>query len=139
MRVLPSSNSWLEGYRGSPTFPTQWETVWERVRDELMVGVPLELGQAMVYDVRILHGTRPNVSDATRVVASLYGIPDDASRQHYYRSPDGTVAGFVVDDGFYTSFNIGEMPAGEPFTKIPDYAIEPLSFEEIAERYRARR
>ncbi|MEL7209184.1 MAG: phytanoyl-CoA dioxygenase family protein, partial [Actinomycetota bacterium] len=46
MRVLPGSHHWLEGLRGSPVFPTQWEAVYERVRDELMVTVPLEVGQA---------------------------------------------------------------------------------------------
>jgi len=134
MRVLPGSHLWLEGLRGSPTFPTQWEAVYERVRDELMVSVPLEVGQAMVYDIRLLHGTSPNRSNGTRVVTSIYAIPDDATPVHYHRSPDGTVRGYEVPSNFCTTFNIGEVPDGEPFIEIPNYSIQALTFEEIAER-----
>lgn len=136
MRVLPGSHHWLEGLRGSPVFPTQWEAVYERVRDELMVTVPLEVGQAMIYDIGILHGTPPNLSDHTRVVTSVYAIPDDADPVHYYRDPQtGTVTGHRVPEDFCTKFVIGDVPEGEPFTEIADYSVEVLSFDEIAARY----
>ena len=80
MKVLPGSHKWLDGLRGSPSFPTQWEAEYQRVRDELMVTVPIDVGQAMIYDIRVLHGTPPNLSDRTRVVTSLYAIPEGARR-----------------------------------------------------------
>jgi len=135
MAVLPGSHRWLTGLRGSPSFPTQWEAVYERVRDELMVPVTIDVGQAMVYDIRLLHGTPANRSEDVRVVTSLYATPEGASKVHYYRSPDGDVEGFEVPANFCTRFNIGDLPQGEPFVRIADYAVEPLSFEEIAERY----
>lgn len=134
MRVLPGSHHWLEGLRGSPSFPTQWEATYERVRDELMVPVDLGPGQAMVYDIRVLHGTPPNRSGATRMVTSLYAIPEGAPPVHYYRAPDGTVTGYRVPEDFCTRFAIGEVPDGEPFVEIADYSVTPLSFEEITER-----
>jgi len=134
MKVLPGSHRWLEGLRGSPSFPTQWEAVYERVRDELMVTVPVEVGQAMVYDIRVLHGTPANQSSSTRIVTSLYAIPDGADSVHYYRDPDGTVEGYRVPTDFCTTFAIGDIPRGERFVAIPGYRVEPLSFEEIAQR-----
>jgi ectoine hydroxylase-related dioxygenase (phytanoyl-CoA dioxygenase family) len=140
MRVLPGSHRWLEGLRGSPTFPTQWEGVYQRVRDELMVEVPLRPGQGMVYDIRILHGTPPNRSQDTRVVTSLYATPVGARKIHYYRDPStGTVTGHEVPVDFCTTFRIGDVPEGPQFTEIVDYSVTPLSFEELAERYRAER
>lgn len=135
MRVLPGSHRWLEGLRGSPSFPTQWEAEWERVRDELMVPVVVRPGQAMVYDIRVLHGTGPNRSDRTRVVTSLYAIPEGADSVHYYRAPDGTVEGYRVPNDFCTTFAIGDVPQGERFVEIPDYRVEALSFEELADRH----
>lgn len=132
MKVLPGSHLWLEGLRGSPSFPTQWEAVYERVRDELMVTVPVEVGQAMIYDIRVLHGTAANRSPSTRVVTSLYAIPEGADSVHYYRSPEGTVEGYRVPMDFCTTFAIGDVPRGERFVEIPDYRVEPLSFDEIA-------
>ena len=134
MKVLPGSHRWLRDLRGSPSFPTAWEGSYERVRDELMVTVPIEVGQAMVYDIRLLHGTPANRSDRTRVVASLYAIPEGATPVHYHRRSDGTVAGYRVPPDFCTTHVIGTDPAGERFVEIADYRVQPLSFEEIAQR-----
>lgn len=139
MRVLPGSNHWLEGLRGSPSFPTQWEAEYERVRDELMEPVVIGLGQAMVYDISVLHGTPPNTSAATRVATSLYAIPQDATPVHYHRDEAGNVAGYRVPDDFCATFRIGDVPDGERFVEIPDYSLTPLSFDEMARRHRAER
>jgi hypothetical protein len=139
MRVLPGSHHWLEGLRGSPSFPTQWEAIHQRVRDELMVPIDLAPGQAMLYDIRILHGTAPNRSDETRVVTSLYAIPQGASPVHYYRGPAGDVQGYKVPPDFCATFTIGDVPDGEQFTQVVDYSVEPLTFEDFAARYAASR
>ncbi|MSV84058.1 MAG: hypothetical protein F2864_00980 [Actinobacteria bacterium] len=139
MKVLPGSHKWLTGLRGSPGFPMEWEAEHERVRDELMVTVPIQVGQAMVYDIRVLHGTPPNNSDSTRVVGSLYALAEGSTPIHFYKSPEGLVQGFEIPDDFYYTFMIGDVPAGEPFIEIEDYSVEQLSFEEIARRYAASR
>lgn len=139
MRVLPGSNHWLEGLRGSPSFPTQWEAEYERVRDELMEPVVIGPGQAMVYDISVLHGTPPNVSGSTRVATSLYAIPADATPVHYHRDAEGHVAGYRVPDDFCATFRIGDVPDGERFVEIPDYSLTPLSFDEMAARHRLER
>jgi hypothetical protein len=126
MRVLPGSHRWLSGLRGSPSFPTVWETTWERVRDELMI-------------IRVLHGTTPNLSSSTRVVTSLYAIPTDTATMHYYRSPEGIVQGYHVPNNFCTTFKIGDIPNGQQFVEIADYDIDRLTFDEIAERHRLDR
>lgn len=139
MKVLPGSNKWLSGLRGSPGFPMEWEAEHERVRDELMVTVPIQVGQAMVYDIRVLHGTPPNQSDSTRVVGSLYALAEGSTPIHFYKSPEGLVQGFEIPDDFYTTFMIGDIPSGEPFIEIENYSVKQLSFEEIASRYAASR
>lgn len=139
MRVLPGSHRWLEGLRGSPSFPTEWEADFERVRDELMEPVEIGVGQAMVYDIRLLHGTPPNLTPDTRIVTSLYAIPAGQPPIHYYRSQEGTVTGYQVASNFCTVFDIGDVPEGEKFVEIPDYRVAPLSFDDMAERHAADR
>lgn len=139
MRVLPGSHRWLSGLRGSPSFPTQWEADYERVRDELMQPVDIGPGQAMVYDIRVLHGTPPNRSDQTRVVTSLYAIPDDTTPIHYHRTGDGDVTGYHVSDDFCATFNIGDTPNGEPFEHFEDYKVKRLDFEAMRAHFDADR
>ncbi|MEI7886389.1 MAG: phytanoyl-CoA dioxygenase family protein [Actinomycetes bacterium] len=139
MKVLPGSHKWLTGLRGSPGFPMEWEAEHERVRDELMVTVPIQVGQAMVYDIRVLHGTAPNRSQNTRVIGSLYALAENAIPIHFYKSPEGLVQGYEIADDFYTTFMIGDVPPGEPFIEIEDYSVKQLSFDEIASRYAASR
>ena len=138
MAVLPGSHRYLEGLRGSPTFPTQWNAVHEQVRTDLMEPVHLDVGQAMLYDIRVLHGTPSNRSNQTRVVTSLYAIPNGSQTIHYYRDPNsGSVGGYEVPSDFCTTFKIGEVPDGEPFVQYPDYQVEELTFADIEARYRA--
>lgn len=139
MRVLPGSHRWLEGLRGSPSFPTEWEADYQRVRDELMEPVEIGVGQAMVYDIRLLHGTPPNLTPDTRIVTSLYAIPEGTPPIHYYRSPEGSVTGYQVASNFCTVFDIGDVPEGKKFVEIPDYRVEPLDFDEMAARHAADR
>lgn len=139
MRYLPGSHRLFEGLRGSPTFPNQWHDVADRVRDELMVPIDIEVGQALIYDNRLLHATPPNRSEEVRVVAYINSVPVGSRGLHYYRDPEGTVQGYWVDGAFCTSFNIGDVPCGERFVEYPNYWVEPLSFEEIEERYREAR
>jgi hypothetical protein len=139
MRVLPGSHRWLEGLRGSPSFPTQWEAEYERVRDDLMEPVEIGVGQAMIYDIRVLHGTPANRAAETRIVTSLYAIPEGTPPVHYYRSPEGTVTGYEVPSNFCTIFTIGDVPDGAKFTEIPEYSVQTLTFDEMVARHIADR
>lgn len=136
IRVLPGSHRYLRALRGSPAFPTEIDGIGPRVFDELMETVAIEDGQAIVYDNRLLHGTAPNRSGHLRVVAYMAAIPRGARRLHYLRHPDGRVEGFEVDEAFFRSFQIGEVPAGARFLELDHYEIEPFSFEDLAARHR---
>ncbi len=139
MAFLPGSHHYLRGLRGSPTFPTQWTGIHEQIRDELMVDAEVAVGQAIIYDNRVLHGTPPNRSDHTRVVAYINAIPVGSQPIHYHRDPEGTVTGYRVDPAFFHTFTIGEVPVGESFDNVAGYDIAPLAFDELVELHRLDR
>jgi hypothetical protein len=70
---------------------------------------------------------------------SLYAVPDDAGSVHYHRDESGTVRGYRVRRDFCGTFMIGDVPDGEQFVEIPQYEVEPLSFDELAERHARER
>ncbi len=139
MRVLPGSHRYMDGLRGSPGFPAPYQEISERIDRELMVDVPVAVGEVMVMDGRVLHTTPQNRSGRHRVAAYMNAIPRSATPIHYYRRDDGAVEGFEVDHAFFTSFNIGERPSGVRFTEIDRYEQEPVTMDELLRRRRRAR
>lgn len=128
-RLLPGSHRYLQRLRGSPGFPAPWESISEQVAEDLMIDVDVEVGQVLVMDGRVLHTTPQNRSGAQRVAAYINALPTEVPSVHYFRAGDGSVEAFAVDDDFYTSFNIGERPPGEPFRRWEPYDEEPMTME----------
>ena len=131
MRVLPGSHRYIDGLRGSPGFPAPYQQISEQIDRELLVDVPVAVGEVMVMDGRVLHTTPQNRSGRTRVAAYMNAIPRGATPIHYYRQDDGRVLGFEVEQSFFTSFNIGERPTGSVFTEIERYEQEPITMEDL--------
>lgn len=136
MRVLPGSHRYVDGLRGSPGFPAPYQEISKRIDAELMIDVPVAVGEVMVMDGRVLHTTGPNLSGRYRVAGYMNAIPRSAQPIHYYRHDDGSVEGFEVDLSFFTSFNIGERPTGTVYRTIDRYEQAPLTMEELLRRRR---
>lgn len=133
MSILPGSHRYVTGLRGSPAFPTRIGPLCRQIADELLEPVQVDVGEAIIYDNRLVHGTPPNRSDADRIVAYVSAIPTGAARLHYYIDAEGTVEAFEVGRDFFTSFNLGDRPTGEPFERIPGYRVPEFSMDELRE------
>lgn len=137
MQVLPGSHQYLRGLRGSPGFPAPYQSISDRIRDELMVTLEVRVGDVLVMDGRVLHTTGQNESGRERIAAYVNALPAEAPSLHWYRNPDdGTVEGYWVDRQFFTSFNIGERPPGSPFRTIEGYVDPEFDMEELQARMR---
>lgn len=139
MQVLPGSHRYLRGLRGSPGFPAPYQSISDRVRDELMVSLDVRVGDVLVMDGRVLHTTGTNRSGRTRIAAYVNALPVEARSLHWYRAPDGTAEGYWVEREFFTSFSIGDRPPGTPFERIPDYVDPEIDMDGLLERMRAHR
>lgn len=139
-RALPGSHRALQRFRGSPGFPAPYEQDAEAICDDLMVTLDVKVGEVLIMDGRVLHTTPQNRSGNTRVAAYINALPAEVQSVHYYRSPDdGTVEVFEVDDAFYTNFNIGERPPGEPVRTVAPYDEPQLTVEQLRQRVQAER
>ena len=96
-----------------------------------MVDVEGGVGQVLVMDGRVLHTTPQNRSGRTRIAAYINALPSEVQPVHYYRASDGAVDAFAVDKPFFTSFNIGERPPGEPFQHVAPYEEPKLTLDEL--------
>ncbi len=127
LRVMPGSHRLFGGLRGSPAFPSEVDLVRDAIRERHLVPLSVKVGEAVIHDNRLVHASAANLSQAPRVAVCLNMIPEAAQPLHWYRAPDGTVECFHVDDGFFTSFQIGERPTGTPVAALADYRPAPLS------------
>lgn len=132
--VLPGSHEYFACLQGSPGFPGPWQEVHQQVQAELMVTVPVKVGQALLFDNRLVHGTPPNRASSTRVVAYVDCVPRGAEWQHWFLSPEGVAEGYRIERDFYTTARFGERPEGSLIERIPDYRVDMLSFDEIRRR-----
>jgi hypothetical protein len=136
MRAIPGSHRFLDHLRGSPSFPTPFDHIIDEVVDEFMVEIDVQVGELLIMDGRVLHMTPQNRSGCDRPVAYISAAPAEEAAVHYYFPAPDQVEGYKVDDQFFTSFRIGERPWGELFFQDDDYRVEPISLDEVRQRYR---
>jgi ectoine hydroxylase-related dioxygenase (phytanoyl-CoA dioxygenase family) len=139
LQVMPGSHRLFGGLRGSPAFPSELDEIRGVIRESHLVPLTVRVGEAVIHDNRLVHASAANLGERARVAVCLNMIPAAAEPMHWYRGADGAVECFRVEDSFFTSFNIGERPAGAPIATIPDYRPEPLSPERLAAWANARR
>jgi hypothetical protein len=79
--------------------------------------VPLQAGQAIIYDHSLVHATPPNLSGRTRVAANLVVVPQEAQLVHCFLDDSGPVPRcevFAVSEEFFIHNDIGKRPEGVP-------------------------
>ncbi len=121
LHVVPGSHRWSDRTRGSH-FPQPYEQVEQVVIERFCLPVPLEAGQAVVYDSALLHYSPPNDSDRVRPVVAAGLAPAGMPLVHHWSDPDGHVRVFLVDGPYFTAQVNGLEPAGYPV--IERYLLE---------------
>lgn len=121
LRVLPGSHRSLDHLRCSPSNPHQIGPAGTDLSVEDLELLPLQLGQAVVFDLGVLHGSGPNQSDLWRPAITVAYKPREATLLHHFLpSSDSDFAEvYEVDPGFYTEFAIGQRPQREVARSIP--------------------
>lgn len=82
--------------------------------------IPLEAGQALVMDHRLVHGSRPNPTAEERLAVAVLFVPVDAPLWYCHRS-ERTMDIFQVPDDFYRRWLPGAPPPLEtaPILRLP--------------------
>jgi hypothetical protein len=130
LRVVPGTHRLVTGLRGSGDFAAVTEGV-EELLLERSVSVPLRVGEAIVYDAALIHGSPPNRTPAPRPAAAMAVAPVDAELVHFHRPVDGPITGYEIDESWYTVQPFGEAPHGYPTLDPWTDPIAPLRREQV--------
>lgn len=137
LSVLRGSHRFIHGVRPVPPIPAPYDGVREQLIAEMMEPIPVDVGQAVLFDTRLVHGSPPNRSGALRLAGVVHLIPGSATPHHYVGHPDGSIEGYPVDPSYYTMARLGSTPPAEPVVRLQVDQYPPLSIGEIRARHRS--
>lgn len=113
--MVPRSHTWLPTLRGIAAFPFAFANVTDRIINRHSVPVPVRAGEAVIFNHATLHFSMPNRTAEPRLVAITDVIPEEAMNLHYFGDGRGSVAGYAIDDAFWTDnnpFTLDQPPGG---------------------------
>jgi len=108
LEVLGRSHRIAPSWRGSPKLVSPYDGIEEEVRHH---GTALRLpaGTAVVYDHRLVHWSRPNLSGGDRPAIGVGIVPAEAPLIHL-RGGDAGIVEYTVPDDFLHDFSFGAPP-----------------------------
>jgi len=113
-------------------------TLASLIQEHYLTPIPLQAGQAILYDRRLFHGASPNTQNRERVALTCIIAPQNTQTHFAYResAESETLELFAVEDDFYNRYIWGEKPQGDGVTliKTEPYTYDRLTPELIAEK-----
>ncbi len=106
------------------------------LQKDYLTELPMQAGQALVYDSRLFHCSPINQSQSDRVVAAGLMIPHSTSLRYYHRDFAVTppqLEVFEVDDGFYTRLILGTRPQGLIPLESVGCEFDPISLDQLCQ------
>lgn len=141
LHILPGSHKLPFTYRGTG-LPDPCASIHDIPLNRFLP-VYLKPGQAIIYDVRMIHASPPNRSDRPRVACAIGALPDEAEMLHFrYRPEEGQVYTYGVDEKLFIdyaptdAFFASQQMKGK--TAIPADQLRPFTVQQITPLLRSR-
>jgi hypothetical protein len=112
--LLPGSQLFDVPYRGrhvAPQFTEVKPLIWKKG-----IACNAKAGEALIFDVRMLHYSNPNTTASKRVAVAMVALPAEAPILHYinYQPEKNTVTEMEVDEDFYNNYAHNDViPVGK--------------------------
>lgn len=139
LAVLPRSHMVLDRLRPAPSFPDGYHDPLDDLRMEDLDVIELQAGQAIAFDLALVHGSPANqTSDPRRVVAANF-LPRTANAHFHYCSDGGWgIDRYDLRDmSFFTRFDFRERPTELHRDGEVQFVPSTISSEELVRRCRA--
>lgn len=107
------------------------------IREKYLTDIPMQAGQALIYNTRIFHCSPPNQTAQERVALAGLMIPQESNLRYYhcdFQNNPSQLEILEVDDEFYTRVILGIKPEGLTSLGFIEREFEPLTEESIAKK-----
>lgn len=112
LQVVLGSHLDLGGVRGV-NVPPPFDAAMEiELRKQRLMDLPMELGDVVVFDHRLIHCSPDNLSGKERVSAVLALVPEEAGVVHFYQEPEpgGGIEILAMDSSEFYRLNFFDHP-----------------------------
>ena len=112
--LLKGSHNLGHTIRGTLT-PFAYEQIIGALTFDSLEYIPMKAGEAVIYDMRMIHASPPNTSSGLRVAAGLGAIPAGVQPVHYFQNRvSGHLEKYELSEEFWTHYVFGQnqMPDG---------------------------
>jgi len=112
--LLPGSHRWSMGIRPGGRRRTPTAQLQEALLP-LAASREVPAGHAAVWDVGLIHGTKPNVGPLDRPALAVSLVPISEPIRFFHQALSGRVEGFLIDEEhFFTPSPFADRPEGYP-------------------------
>jgi ectoine hydroxylase-related dioxygenase (phytanoyl-CoA dioxygenase family) len=138
MYMLDGSHKDTNSIRGEG-IPVPYDTIPDEFVLENMTLVPAKKGEAVIFDLRVLHCSFPNETNSPRIAFNVGLIPSEAPSLHYYVdnvTPKGMFDIYKADSNFYLQNTIGKRPSKEQIFEQKPFHFDGLNPEQLMDKYK---
>lgn len=139
LAVLPRSHVVLDRLRPAPSFPAGYHDPLADLSMGDLDIVELRAGQAIAFDLALVHGSPANQGSEPRCVVAANFLPRKAgARYHYCCDAAWTIDRYTVTDmSFFTRFDFRARPTELHLESEVPFHATPISSEELLRRCRS--
>lgn len=107
--VLPGSHLLFQNIRGT-NIEMPYSHIGDQIEEKLLQPLPLNAGDAVLFDHRLVHFSPPNMSEDSRVAVGHTLLPAGAPMYHYFKEnpEDEQIFRQRVEDSFLLDYSFKE-------------------------------
>lgn len=109
--VIPGSHHLYVEKRG-PEIVSPYRVFDYILKEKKGVLLPIRKSQAIIYDLRLLHFSLPNLSENTRVAINITIVPKGSELVHYTMKEDKIYKYEHLDEEFFLNYHAHQIPEG---------------------------
>ncbi len=140
--AIPGSHKLIKVLRGYNT-PNPVTFTTRPIDEKQMVTLPLKAGEALIFDLRLLHGAWPNTLPQTRIAIGMVAIPQGADILHFWASKEARehreVEVYKMEPSFYMHNYDGTKPPQEHLKGVWNDDLREQTIENINQAYTVKK
>jgi len=138
MYMLDGSHKDTNTIRGEG-IAVPYDTIPDEFVLENMTLVPAKKGEAVIFDLRVLHCSFPNETNASRIAFNVGLIPEEALSLHYYvdnNTTKGMYDIYKAEGDFYFQNTIGKRPSQKHYIEQKLFSFDGLNPQQLMDKYK---
>lgn len=140
--AIPGSHKLIKVLRGYNT-PNPVSFANRAIDEKQLVTLPLKAGEALIFDLRLLHGAWPNTLPQPRIAVGMVAIPQEADILHFWASKEARdhreVEVYKMQPEFYMHNYDGSKPPADNLLGIWQDECREETISNINQAYTVKR